>query len=68
MGIVEAAAMKPDRVRELLESVAAGRVSVQEAEARLAHLPFEDLGFARVDHHRGEGRGAVRRDQRPAGG
>jgi hypothetical protein len=52
MGIVEAAAMEPDRVRDLLESVATGRVSVQEAEARLAHLPFEDLGFARVDHHR----------------
>jgi len=52
MGIVEAAAMKPDSVRNLLESMAAGRVSVQEAEARLAHLPFEDLGFARVDHHR----------------
>jgi pyridinium-3,5-biscarboxylic acid mononucleotide synthase len=52
MGIVEAAATEPDRVRDLLESVAAGRVSVQEAEARLAHLPFEDLGFARVDHHR----------------
>ena len=52
MGIVQAAVMKPDRVRDLLESVAAGRVSVQEAEARLAHLPFEDLGFARVDHHR----------------
>jgi pyridinium-3,5-biscarboxylic acid mononucleotide synthase len=52
MGIVEAAAMRPDRVRDVLESVAAGRLPVQEAVARLAHLPFEDLGFARVDHHR----------------
>ncbi len=29
-----------------------GRVSVAEALERLRHLPFEDLGFARVDHHR----------------
>jgi pyridinium-3,5-biscarboxylic acid mononucleotide synthase len=38
--------------RELLERVADGRMSVPEAQGRLAHLPFEDLGFARVDHHR----------------
>jgi NCAIR mutase (PurE)-related protein len=38
--------------RELLERVADGRLSVSEAQRRLAHLPFEDLGFARVDHHR----------------
>ena len=44
--------MTTDGVRGLLASVASGRLSVKEAEARLAHLPFEDLGFARVDHHR----------------
>jgi len=36
----------------LLEAVARGELSVRDAEARLARLPFEDLGFARVDHHR----------------
>jgi hypothetical protein len=51
MGSLEAG-MTADGVRGLLASVASGRLSVQEAEARLAHLPFEDLGFARVDHHR----------------
>jgi NCAIR mutase (PurE)-related protein len=44
--------MSAGSLRELLESVADGRVGVPEAQQRLAHLPFEDLGFARVDHHR----------------
>jgi NCAIR mutase (PurE)-related protein len=39
-------------LREVLELVAGGQLSVAEAEERFAHLPFEDLGFARVDHHR----------------
>ena len=39
-------------VRRLLEDVQAGRLSVEQAAVRLAALPFEDLGFARVDHHR----------------
>ena len=36
----------------LLEAVEAGDVSVDEATARLATLPAEDLGFARLDHQR----------------
>jgi len=32
--------------------VAAGRVTAREATDRLANLPWQDLGFARVDHHR----------------
>jgi pyridinium-3,5-biscarboxylic acid mononucleotide synthase len=44
--------MSASRLRSVLELVANGRLSVQEAEACFAHLPFEDLGFARVDHHR----------------
>jgi NCAIR mutase (PurE)-related protein len=39
-------------VRRLLEDVQGGRLSVEGAVARLVGLPFEDLGFARVDHHR----------------
>ena len=39
-------------LEKLLEEVQAGRVGVAEALERLRHLPFEDLGFARVDHHR----------------
>jgi pyridinium-3,5-biscarboxylic acid mononucleotide synthase len=41
-----------ETIREVLELVAEGHLSVSEARDRLAHLPFEDLGFARVDHHR----------------
>lgn len=44
--------MRPDRLRELLAEVAAGRVSPEAAESRLAWSPVEDLGFARIDHHR----------------
>jgi NCAIR mutase (PurE)-related protein len=44
--------MDRDSLRDLLEQLQAGRVSVAGAEARLRALPFEDLGFAKVDHHR----------------
>ncbi len=37
---------------KLLEDVAAGRVSVEAALETLRRLPFEDLPFARLDHHR----------------
>jgi NCAIR mutase (PurE)-related protein len=39
-------------LEQLLEEVKAGRASVAQAMERLRTLPFEDLGFARVDHHR----------------
>jgi NCAIR mutase (PurE)-related protein len=42
----------PQAVRRLLERVAAGDCSPQEAMAALRAMPFEDLGFAKVDHHR----------------
>jgi NCAIR mutase (PurE)-related protein len=42
----------PARIEELLESVKAGRTTPREAADRLRLLPFEDLGFAKVDHHR----------------
>ncbi len=37
---------------KILESVKAGELSPDKAIERLKHLPFEDLGFAKVDHHR----------------
>jgi pyridinium-3,5-biscarboxylic acid mononucleotide synthase len=37
---------------KLLESVKAGVLAPANALERLKHLPFEDLGFAKVDHHR----------------
>ena len=44
--------MNPDAVRELFEHVRRGKLAPDEAVARLHHLPFEDLGFAKIDHHR----------------
>src|SRR6266849_2289564 len=40
------------RLGELLESVASGVTSAEEARRALRDLPFADLGFAKVDHHR----------------
>jgi pyridinium-3,5-biscarboxylic acid mononucleotide synthase len=37
---------------QLLQSVRNGTLSAANAVERLKHLPFEDLGFAKVDHHR----------------
>jgi NCAIR mutase (PurE)-related protein len=39
-------------LRRLLEQVRRGRRSVDQAIGDLKHMPFEDLGFAKVDHHR----------------
>ncbi len=39
-------------LEQLLREVQSGRLSVDEARQRLLHLPFENLGFAHVDHHR----------------
>jgi len=36
----------------LLKSIKSGKTSVEEAVAQLKSLPFEDLGFTRIDHHR----------------
>src|SRR5262245_45180670 len=44
--------MNPTDVKKLLREVASGRLGVPEAVDRLRSLPFEDLGFARVDQHR----------------
>jgi hypothetical protein len=42
----------PEQLEALLTEVAAGRLLPRAAVERLRHLPFEDLSFARVDHHR----------------
>jgi hypothetical protein len=41
-----------EKLTNLLRQVAAGRLDVETALESLRHLPYEDLGFARVDHHR----------------
>ena len=44
--------MDKQQLHKLLEDVRGGSVDVDHAMERLRHLPFEDLGFAMVDHHR----------------
>ena len=44
--------MEQKLLKELLDAVAAGAVTPDAALERLRNLPFEDLGFAKVDHHR----------------
>ena len=44
--------MNPRRLEALLRDVRDGKVSVERAREALKSLPFEDLGMARVDHHR----------------
>jgi NCAIR mutase (PurE)-related protein len=44
--------MDQDQLRGLLEAVRSGTVDVDSAVDRMRHLPFEDLGYAKLDHHR----------------
>jgi pyridinium-3,5-biscarboxylic acid mononucleotide synthase len=44
--------MDPLAIEALLHEVREGRTEVAHAMERLRHLPFEDLGFAKLDHHR----------------
>ncbi len=44
--------MNDKRLRALLEDVQQGRCDVDRAVGELRHMPYEDLGFAKVDHHR----------------
>lgn len=44
--------MDENKLRGLLEEVREGKVSTDDALQRLDHMPYEDLGFAKVDHHR----------------
>jgi len=44
--------MQPEQIEKLLGQVKDGKCSIEEAVERLRHLPFEDIGFAMVDHHR----------------
>jgi NCAIR mutase (PurE)-related protein len=44
--------MNREAVLKLLKHVRAGKTSPEDAAARLRHLPYENLGFARMDNHR----------------
>jgi len=40
------------KLEDLLKKVKSGKTTLEEAMAQLKSLPFEDLGFTRIDHHR----------------
>jgi len=44
--------IQTEQLKKLLKEVKTGKLSIERAVEKLRHLPFEDLGFARVDHHR----------------
>lgn len=44
--------MEIARLHALLEAIAAGNCTPDEGVAQLRHLPYEDLGYAKLDHHR----------------
>jgi pyridinium-3,5-biscarboxylic acid mononucleotide synthase len=44
--------MTPESLRKILDRVARGELALDAALEAIKHLPFEDLGFAKVDHHR----------------
>ena len=49
--------MDEARLKELLENVAGGKIDITQALDRLKVLPFEDMEYARIDHHRALRRG-----------
>ena len=44
--------MAPEKLLELLTALQQGRTTAEDVLARLTHLPYEDLDFAKIDHHR----------------
>ncbi len=44
--------MDKKRIKQILHSVRAGEISVEEAVKKLKTLPYEDISFAKIDHHR----------------
>ncbi|HTY08332.1 MAG TPA: nickel pincer cofactor biosynthesis protein LarB [Candidatus Edwardsbacteria bacterium] len=50
--------MEKEKIQKILRGVRSGRISEGRALEQLRHLPFRDLGFATIDHHRSLRRGA----------
>jgi NCAIR mutase (PurE)-related protein len=44
--------MNEKQLQDILTNVKDGTLNVEEAVQQLRHLPFEDIGFAKIDHHR----------------
>ena len=46
-------------IQKLLHQIKNNEMSIEQAEAELKNLPYEDLGFAKLDHHRKVRQGAA---------
>jgi len=44
--------LQAEQLKKIFEQVKAGDITVEDAVDKLRHMPFEDLGFAHIDHHR----------------
>ena len=44
--------MQPGKIKEILDDLSSGRTTTDSALNLLKHLPYEDLSFAKIDHHR----------------
>ncbi|MBE0535590.1 MAG: nickel pincer cofactor biosynthesis protein LarB [Phycisphaerae bacterium] len=44
--------MNLEQIRQLLQDVKTGELHIEDAITKLRHMPYEDVGFARIDHHR----------------
>jgi len=44
--------MSEHSLEELFEAVKLGELSIEDAMLKLKHLPYEEMGFAKIDHHR----------------
>lgn len=51
--------MDKEKIQQILQQVQDGSCSVQQAMLQLKMEPFEDLGFAKLDHHRALRQGAA---------
>jgi NCAIR mutase (PurE)-related protein len=49
--------LNKDSLKKLLKDIKKGKISIEKALEKLKHLPFEDIGIARIDHHRSLRRG-----------
>src|SRR3989338_11707394 len=49
--------MDKNNLIKVLESVKENKISIEEALQKIKFLPFEDIGFAKIDHHRALRRG-----------
>ena len=49
--------MYKEQIKEILQSVKENKIKVEDAMEKLKNLPYEDIGFAKIDHHRAIRRG-----------